>query len=386
MNRTLVTVSLHEIMAVRAGTVDPSRHPDEVFELYSIPAFDNGVPDVLAGSEIGSSKQVVEPGDVLLSKIVPHIRRAWVVGPKNGSRIIASSEWIVFRSERFVPEYLRHVLMGDPFHAQFMKAVSGVGGSLLRARPAHVAAIKIPLPSRTEQRRIAGILDEADALRRKRAEAIRLANDLVPSLFHEMFGDHKSNPNKWPVQCIGDFAEVGTGTTPSRAVPEYYGGTIPWVKTTEVQGTTIYDTEEKLTKAGFEAGRSKLYPPGSIVVALYGQGKTRGQVAKLAVPATTNQACAVILPNDRYETEYLLTFLRSSYEAMRSMSRGGNQQNLNLELIRSIRVLLPPLALQRSFVRTHGSLDQIRDAQAKSETELDNLFHSLLQRAFRGEL
>src|SRR5207245_783238 len=108
----------------------------------SIPAFDNGVPDTVLGSEIGSTKQVVQPGDVLLSKIVPHIRRAWVVGPKNGNRIIASGEWIIFRSNRIVPEYLRHVLMGDPFHSQFMKPVSGVGGSLLRARPAHVATIK----------------------------------------------------------------------------------------------------------------------------------------------------------------------------------------------------------------------------------------------------
>ncbi len=157
----------------------PGEYPDEVFDLYSIPAFDTGDPEVVAGRSIGSTKQLVRAGDVLLSRIVPHIRRSWVVGEPRGRRTIASGEWIVFRSERIRPRYLRHVLMGDSFHAQFMRTVSGVGGSLLRARPAHVANIEIPLPSLSEQRRIAEVLDRSETLRPKRRNALAQLDSLA---------------------------------------------------------------------------------------------------------------------------------------------------------------------------------------------------------------
>lgn len=165
------TIELGDVIASKVGTVDPAKHPDELFDLYSIPAFDSGEPEVVSGSDIGSAKQVVAPGDVLLSRIVPHIRCAWVVGKTRGRRILASGEWIVFRGEQVHSDYLRHVLMSDSFHAQFMRTVSGVGGSLLRARPAYVAKIAVPLPPLPEQRRIAKILDKADALRAKRRAA-----------------------------------------------------------------------------------------------------------------------------------------------------------------------------------------------------------------------
>jgi type I restriction enzyme S subunit len=125
-------IAVGEIMLSKSGSVDPSNFPDEAFDLYSIPAYDAGQPEVVLGREIGSAKQVVQPGDTLLSRIVPHIRRAWVVGNNRGRRIIASGEWIVFRSDRFNPSYLSHLLIAEPFYARFMQTVSGVGGSLLK--------------------------------------------------------------------------------------------------------------------------------------------------------------------------------------------------------------------------------------------------------------
>lgn len=137
------TIPLGELTAKKVTGLDPSKNPDEEFELWSIPSFDVGRPDIAKGSKIGSAKKCVEPNDVLLSRIVPHIRRSWIVSRREGRRQIASGEWIVFRDRRFVPEYLRHFLTSDPFHAQFMLTVAGVGGSLLRARPDGVAKIEI---------------------------------------------------------------------------------------------------------------------------------------------------------------------------------------------------------------------------------------------------
>jgi type I restriction enzyme S subunit len=180
-------VAVGELMVSRGGSVDPLKFPNEAFDLYSIPAFDAGAPEIATGSSIGSTKQIVQPNDVLLSKIVPHIRRAWVVGGDRGRRLIGSGEWIVFRDKRILPEYLRHVLVGDPFHAQFMQTVSGVGGSLLRARPAFVAAIQIPVPPLEEQRRIAAILDQAETLRTQRRAALAELDALFASLQQRAF-------------------------------------------------------------------------------------------------------------------------------------------------------------------------------------------------------
>ena len=108
-------ISMGDIALRKGGSVDPKKHQDEVFELYSIPAFDAGAPEVVAGSAIGSSKKAVQPNDVMISRIVPHLRRACVVGPANGHRQIASGEWIIFRDERIWPKYLRWVLVGDVF-------------------------------------------------------------------------------------------------------------------------------------------------------------------------------------------------------------------------------------------------------------------------------
>ena len=99
-------ISTGDIALRKGGSVDPKKHQDEVFELYSIPAFDAGAPEVVAGSAIGSSKKAVQPNDVMISRIVPHIRRSCVVGPANEHRQIASGEWIIFRDERILAEIL----------------------------------------------------------------------------------------------------------------------------------------------------------------------------------------------------------------------------------------------------------------------------------------
>lgn len=233
-------IPVGDLMVSRGGSVNPLQFPDEEFDLYSIPAFDAGRPEIALGTEIGSTKQIIQPNDVLLSKIVPHIRRAWVVGDDRGRRLIGSGEWIVFRSEKVFPSYLRHVLVGDPFHQQFMQTVSGVGGSLLRARPAFVASIQVPLPPLKEQRRIAAILDQAETLRTQRRTALALLDSLTQSLFLDMFGDPGANPKGWHVGKIGDAVtqavqsadpgatvridrstgrvEVGNATTPRAAL------------------------------------------------------------------------------------------------------------------------------------------------------------------------
>jgi type I restriction enzyme S subunit len=165
-------------VAARARSVDPSRSPDEVFELYSVPSFSAGTPESLRGHEIGSSKQSVQPGDVLLCKIVPHLNRVWTVALKGSHRQIASGEWIVYRDHQCDPHYLRYCLTEGSFREQFLRTVSGVGGSLMRARRSEVSEIEIPLAPLREQRKIVAKIDSL-ATSSKRA---RTNLDHIPRL------------------------------------------------------------------------------------------------------------------------------------------------------------------------------------------------------------
>ncbi len=259
-----------------------------------------------------------------------------------------------------------------------------VGGAQPNISQQIIRNTKIPLPPIAEQRRIAAILDKADGVRRKRKAAISLTEELLRSAFLEMFGDPVTNPKGWEVVSIGDFTAIKTGKTPSREDPENYGGNVRWVKTTEVKDRVIYETEEHLTEKG--ASQMKVFPKDSILVAMYGQGATRGRTALLGTDCTTNQACAAILPNASYSSVYLWSLLMLSYERLRELGRGGNQPNLNLNIVKSFDVLLPPLDLQDKFAQLFTKLNSQKKKLNEAVGEHDNLFNSLLQRAFRGEL
>lgn len=153
-------MTLGDFMVERGGSVNPVKFPKEQFELYSIPAHDRDGFELARGAEIGSSKRIVHPGDILVSKIVPHIQRARIVGPIGDHRQIASTEWIAFRSDIHDPRFFRFFLLSRQFHRQFMNTVSGVGGSLNRAQPARVKPILIPVPPLDEQRRIVELLED----------------------------------------------------------------------------------------------------------------------------------------------------------------------------------------------------------------------------------
>jgi type I restriction enzyme S subunit len=244
----------------------------------------------------------------------------------------------------------------------------------------------VEFPALCEQRRIAETLDKANALRAKRSAAIAQLDTLTQAIFLDMFGDPVANPRKWPTAPIGELAEIGTGSTPDRTNENNFGGYIPWVKTTEVNWNDIADTDEKLTDHGLRSSRCKLYPRGSIVVALYGQGPTRGRAAILAIEAATNQACGVIKPNGTYDCRFLFQHLKFSYRKLRELSRGGNQANLNMALLSRFIVLVPPLQRQLEFRERFDVVNNAKVLNQESLAKLDALFASLQHRAFRGEL
>lgn len=380
---------LAELMVKRAGSVDPSKFPDEQFDLYSIPAFDKGSHEVVAGSAIGSTKQVVAPNDVLLSKIVPHIRRSWVVGQNNNRRMIASGEWIVFRSNKVDPAYLRHVLVSDPFHAQFMQTVSGVGGSLLRARPAQVAKINVPIPHLSEQRRIAAILDQADSLRAKRREALAQLDSLSQSIFMEMFGNPVTSPKGCISSTLGDCVEE------MQYGPRFYneayseeGIRIVRITDLNTSGSLDFDAMPRMD-VDAETQTKFALSAGDIVFA-----RTGATVGKVALMREGDPPCiaGAYFIRMRFQKhiipEYAYSVLQSSsvQSLIAGQSRQAAQQNFSGPGLRRLPMPIPALERQTQFAQR---LETIRNEKIKHLNGLglvNDLFGSLQHRAFRGEL
>lgn len=144
-----------EVNENNSASVDPSKSPNNDFELYSVPAYETGIPEFVKGKDISSSKKSVSRNDVLLCKINPHLNRAWIVSHyKENIPCLASSEWIIFRNNSIIPQYLSFCFTSNYFKGLMLSNVSGVGGSLMRAQPVIVSKYLFPLPPVNEQRRI----------------------------------------------------------------------------------------------------------------------------------------------------------------------------------------------------------------------------------------
>ena len=391
---SIATVRLGELMPSKKRSIDPRKSPDQEFELYSIPAFDADGPEVVSGRDVGSSKQSLEKGDVLLSRIVPHIRRAWVVEPPSSRETIGSSEWIIFRSDRFVPAYLRHALVTDRFHQSLMQTVAGVGGSLLRARPSYVADIEIPLPPLEEQTRIAAVLDAADALRAKRRQAIAKLDSLTQAIFIDMFGDPVTNPLEWrDDRVLADVAEVRSGITKGRRTGSAPLTSVPYLAVVNVQdGHMQLDPLKSIDATAAEIEKYAVYR-GDILLTEGGDPDKLGRGAvwhgQVEPCIHQNHVFRVRLAADSMTPEFL-SHLLASQRGKRYFLRMAKQTtgiaSINMTQLRAFPLLEPPRAPQDEFLSRISSVQAARALADRSADQLDTLFASLQQRAFRGEL
>ena len=168
--------------------------------------------------------------------------------------------------------------------------------------------------------------------------------------------DHSGS---WPTVSLGSFATIKSGGTPDRKNPMYWKhGAIPWVTTSEVNYSLITATKEQISEEGLRNSSAKIFPKGTLLVALYGQGKTRGQVGLLGMEAATNQACAAIVPSEGFETSYLFYVLQNKYSQIRRLSNTGGQDNLSAELVREIRIPAAPLPEQRKIAEILRAWDE----------------------------
>ena len=241
--------------------------------------------------------------------------------------------------------------------------------------------INIPLPPKSTQLAIVSELDKINELIRLKKEQLKDFDNLAQSLFYEMFGDPVENEKGWEVKKLGKVCSIGTGSTPNRKNKDFYeNGTYPWVKSTEVCNLPIYSVEEYITEEALKNSNCTLYPQNTILMAMYGQGKTRGQIGLLKIEACTNQAVAAIIPAKEVVDEiFLCQHLMLMYEHIRNMARGGNQANLNLSIVKSIQIFLPPLSLQHLFAQRIEQIEREKSEVQKSIQDLETLLASRMQ-------
>ena len=253
-------VSLERFMKKGVKAVDPRNFPEEMFELWSIPAFDAGRPELLRGREIGSQKKVVFPDDVLLSRIIPHIRRGWVIQENSDARRqIASTEWIVFSSHQVVSEFLCQLLISDFFHVSFMQTITGVGGSLSRANPVAVGEIKIPLPPLEVQKEIVA---EIEGYQKVINGARAVIDNYQPHI--------RINPD-WSIKEIGDLSTIVRGSSPRpKGDSQFYNGPVPRLMVADITRDGMYTTPtlDSLTVEG--AKKSRPMRKGDVVITVSG--------------------------------------------------------------------------------------------------------------------
>jgi len=195
-------------------------------------------------------------------------------------------------------------------------------------------------------------------------------------------------PVNWELVSLESVAKWGSGGTPSRKRPELYGGTIPWIKTGELNDGIVYDTEEKITADAIKSSSAKLFPKGTVVIAMY--GATIGKVAIMGVSAATNQACACAVASELLYHKYLFYYAVSQKEEFVKKGKGGAQPNISQEIIKSHLIPLPPLAEQHRIVaRIENLFAKLDCAKELVQTALDSFElrkAAILHRAFTGEL
>ena len=209
--------------------------------------------------------------------------------------------------EKLLQELLPWLMLSDRFTKHSIQESKGSTNPYINFPD--IAKFEFDLPPLDQQRRIADILWSADETQESWISTLD-STELTLKLFSVSAYrglSVNSKTTEFPSARLGDLFNVRTGGTPSRANPDYWEGEIPWIKTGEVSYEDIYDSEEKITQLGLDNSAGQLFPPDSILMALYGQGPTLGRVAHLRIPASVNQACAVISPKKEYSIEVSLS-------------------------------------------------------------------------------
>ena len=239
-----------------------------------------------------------------------------------------------------------------------------------------------PLP---DQIRISTILSKVEDLINQRKESIALLDEFLKGTFWKMFGDPIKNEKRWGTIKLGELGEWKSGGTPLRNTKEFYEGNIPWITSGELNTLYIADSKEKISENAIRNSNASLIKVKSLLLGMYDTAALKSSINTKVI--TCNQAIAFAkLHFEKCETLFVYFNIQMGKDFYKSKQRGVRQQNMNLSMIKKMRILNPPLALQTHFAQIAEKTEAIREQYQNILYKLENLYGSISQRAFKGEI
>lgn len=431
-----VITHLGNIIEISKEKVDPKICSESVYiGLENIERDTGELISIGNSKSVKSTKARFQPGEILYGRLRPYLNKIWLANCEG----ICSTDILVFLKNDYIDnKFIFYRFLSKDFVNY--STLNSKGVELPRVNYQTISKFAIPLPPLPEQYRIVEKIEEEFTRLNAGVSALKKAKALIPKYrqsvlkaamcgdltkewraehpdvesaevlverikseitveskskikFDQEFEDLITIPNTWQYIKIGNIALVDTGTTPARKNNNYWkNGTIPWATSGLLNEDYIYNTEEFVTEFALKETRLKIFPKGTLLIALYGEGKTRGKCSELMIESTINQACASLqfINSGENVKGFVKWFLIKNYYDIRKISSGGVQPNLNLTKIKSISLPLPPLPEQHEIVceieRRFSVIDQMEKAVDDSLVKAERLRQSILKKAFEGRL
>lgn len=301
--------------------------------------------------------RIFHPGQVLYGSRRTYLKKVAIA---DFDGICANTTFVLETKDNniFTQELLPFIMLSDRFTEWSVSHSKGSTNPYVLF--SDLADFEIELPDINSQRSLAKKLASAHNVKESYKTLLKCTDELVKSQFIEMFGTLDNHPAEYAVKTLRDLSECYAGATPSTKVKEYWdNGSIPWMSSGEVHMEHVTETESKITESGYQQTSTKMVPVHSVVIALAGQGKTRGKVAITEIPLCTNQSLCAIVPSKDIHYEYLYHNLKGRYLELRGMAGDVNGRGgLNLKIVQSIQVIVPPIDEQMEFVAIAQQADK----------------------------
>ncbi len=345
-------------------------------------------PDMRPYLEVKKGFTYFEENDVLFAKITPCM--------ENGKSAIASglidgigfgsTEFHVIRSNQslLLPKYVHYFVRQQPFRDNAKARMRGAVGQQ-RVPKDFFDDITIPLPSISEQRRIVEILEQGNRLRKLRANVDAKARRILPSLFIKMFGDPVASRKKWPIEKFGNVGTLERGKSKHRPMndPVLLGGTHPLIQTGDVanSGGRIRSYTQTYSDVGLS--QSRMWPRGTLCITIV------ANIAKTGIlefDSCFPDSVVGFNPGNYVTTEYVQSWLWFLQPVLENNAPQAAQRNMNLQVLRALPIPIPPQKLQKYFSKQAEDLNNQENNMQKVNSSIENIFRSLLYRAFNGDL
>lgn len=308
------------------------------------------------------AQRLVKKGDILYSSVRPNLRH-YCLYRDDYEHVVASTGFVLLRHKKdnkMNPEFLYYYLTTN----EVVKYLSGIAEISQATFPSFsskdIGGIDIPEIDRDKQDRIVEVISTYNEQIEYNTKRIRILEDMMENIYKEWFvrmrypgsdGSHNSKelPEGWERKHISDYYDTSSGGTPSRKNDAFYeDGTIPWIKTGEMQDCLLIKTEECITEEAVKRSSAKKIPANSVMMAMY--GVNIGKLAYTTMEATCNQACCVF--SDKYyesSKHYLFQYLKSIREYLLLIGFGAAQQNLSQDLIKKVKMVMPEKSVVKAF-------------------------------------